>query len=80
MQSAINLKGESLLFSGCMDQGLNPLLGVATLLVASGRCDGAAKTLSGETLWGGSSSLSRMGGMTEGPLLKNYTMWTRRCA
>lgn len=50
MQGAINLEGESPLFSGCVDQGLNPVLGIATLLVASGRCDGPAKTLSGENL------------------------------
>lgn len=73
MQSAVNLEGESPLFSACVDQGLNPMLGVATLLVANGRCDGPAKTFSGENLWRGSPSLSRMGGRTEGPLLKNYT-------
>lgn len=70
LQGRINLEVESL-FLGCVDRGLNPVLGVATFLVASGRYDGPAKTFSGKNSCGGSSSLCITGGGTEGSLLKD---------
>lgn len=60
------------MFSGCMGRGLNPVLGVATCLVASGGRDGPAKT-SVERTAGRLFLTFQNGRKDRGSLLKKYT-------
>lgn len=52
LQGRINLESDSLVFSGCVDRALNPVLSIVTFLVASRGCDGPVKTVSGEVSCG----------------------------